>query len=224
MSFLTLAILMRLPLMGEVVLDGERLQYVINWPSGLSLGEGRIQAGRTASGNWSFQLDFEAAIPGFFVSDRFASLTDSRHCSLLFEKDLRHGKRSSKERITFDGARGVATRETLGGGKSELAVPACARDALAFLFYLRRELAGGRIPSEQNVIYGAAYSVRLRSGGVQRIRLGEAFEETDLVSIFIQGPASAIALDVFFSKDPARTPVKVHLPLALGTLSMEIVR
>lgn len=206
------------------VVDGETLQYSINWPSGLSLGEGRIKAARAENQNWTFELQFDASVPGFAVSDRFTSLTTAATCSLRFEKELAHGKRKSQEQIAFDSPSGTATRQTTGGGKSTLAVPACAHDALAFIFHLRNELAAGRIPKTQDVFYGAPYKVLLEYGGAQRVKVNEALEDADRVVANIQGPASKLRVELFFSRDKARTPLRVNLPLTLGTFSMELVR
>ncbi|MCS7025299.1 MAG: DUF3108 domain-containing protein [Bryobacteraceae bacterium] len=201
----------------------EVLNYSINWPSGLSLGEATLKASRQGEETWSFELEFQAAVPGFALADRFTSLTNANQCSASFDKDIHHGKRKSRERITFDSQAGIATRETLGGGKSTLQIPPCARDALAFVFYLRRELAQGRIPAAQRVFYGAPYHVKLDFGGVQRIRLGDRFVEADRIQASVKGPASEFSLELFFARDSARTPLLVKLPLSLGLFAMELV-
>ncbi len=200
----------------------EDLQYTINWPSGLSLGEGRLKAARDGE-NWNFEFHFDAAIPGFGVSDRFLSLANQEQCSIEFDKELQHGRRKSKEKISF-GPGGRMTRETVGGGKSELSVPACARDALAFIFHLRRELSQGRIPPAQSVYYGAPYQVRLEYKGAERLRLAESIEETDRVRALVKGPVSSLEIEVWFARDQTRTPLMAKVPLAMGTFSMEIVR
>jgi hypothetical protein len=206
------------------LVNGEVLSYNINWPSGLSLGEAKLKASREGSEQWTFELQFEAAVPGFSVVDKFVSLTNANQCSATFDKDLQHGKRKTREKITFDGATGTATRETIGGGKSTLPVPACARDALAFVFHLRRELAQGRIPAAQNVFYGAPYQVKLEFAGTQRVRVGEAMEDADRFRAAVKGPASDFTVELFFAKDAARTPLLVKMPLSLGLFALEIVR
>jgi hypothetical protein len=200
----------------------EDLQYTINWPSGLSLGEGRLKAARNGE-NWSFEFQFDAAIPGFGVSDRFQSLVNQEQCSIEFDKELRHGRRKSKEKISFD-SHGAMTRQTEGGGRSESQVPPCARDALAFVFHLRKELSQGRIPPAQTVYYGAPYQVRLEYKGVEILRLAESVAEADRMAAFIKGPASNFEIDVWFARDAMRTLLIAKVPLAMGTFSMEIVR
>lgn len=203
--------------------SGESLQYNINWPSGLGLGEGRLKANKTG-GNWNFEMEFEASLPGFAIADKFFSTTNSDQCSVRFDKELQHGRRKTKEKISFDSVSKTAERETNGGGKSKIEIPACAKDALAFLFFLRTELAQGRIPPAQNVYYGAPYRVRLEYKGTQRIRLGEGFQDADRLIANVKGPLSDFAVEVFFAKDESRTPLAVKLPLNVGTFSMEIVR
>lgn len=210
------------PLLSAELVNGEVLSYTINWPSGLSLGEAKLKASRQGSEKWNFELQFEAAVPGFAVADKFTSLTDAVQCSATFDKDLQHGKRKTQEKITFDS--GTATRQTVGGGKSTLQVPACARDALAFVFHLRQELAQGRIPAAQNVYYGGPYHVKIDFAGTQRVRVGEASEDADRFRANIKGPASDFNVELFFAKDAARTPLLVKLPLGLGMFAMELVR
>lgn len=205
------------------LVNGEVLNYTINWPSGLSLGEAKLKASREGSA-WNFELQFEAAVPGFAVADRFTSLSNEDQCSASFDKEIQHGKRKSRETITFDGQAGTATRQTVGGGKSALQIPPCARDALAFIFHLRRQLAQGRIPAAQDVFYGAPYRVKLDFAGTQRVRVGEAMEDADRIRASVKGPASEFNIELFFARDAARTPLMVKLPLSLGMFAMEIVR
>ncbi|MCZ2148403.1 MAG: DUF3108 domain-containing protein [Bryobacterales bacterium] len=211
------------PLAAAVPSNGEALHYTISWPSGLSLGEGEMKVARNGE-NWSFEFQFEAALPGFAVADRFVSLTGLNRCSVRFDKDLRHGARKSQEKITFDASSGKATRQTVGGGKSEMDVPACAHDALSYLFHLRHELAQGRIPAAENVYYGAPYRVRLEYKGSQKIKVGEAMEDADRVLAFVKGPSSELQLELFFGKDAARTPLAAKVPVAVGTFTVELVR
>jgi hypothetical protein len=203
----------------------EVLNYVINWPSGLSLGDARFEA-RQAGDRMEFTFTLDAALPGFTVNDRFRSVaTRDSLCSLEFEKQFTHGKRKANERTAFDLQKGVATRETLaGGGKSEISIPACPKDALTFLYFVRRELSQGRLPPAQTVYYGAAYQVRVDYGGVQNLRIGEAKVEADRLLASLKGPASQVSFEVFFARDAGRTPVLVRVPFAMGSFSMELVK
>ena len=105
--------------------------------------------------------------------------------------------------------------------------PTCGRDALAFLYFVRRELSQGpraRSPGSNVYLLAQPYEVRLAFAGTQTIKLGDKQVETDRVTASIKGTASEVGFEVFFLKDTARTPALVRVPLALGTFSMELVR
>ncbi|MGH9662991.1 MAG: DUF3108 domain-containing protein, partial [Bryobacteraceae bacterium] len=192
----------------------ESLHYNINWPSELSLGESQLSARSvTANGepaHKEFQFTVDAAVPGFEVHDQYHSLASQDFCSTEFDKSYTHGKRKAEEKIEFDTQNNTATRETLhGGGKSDLSTAACAKDPLTYVQFLRHELSDGRLPPPQAVIFGAAYQVRVEFAGAQTLRVGDKAVETDHLTATIKGPSSEIALDLYFARDAARTPVLV---------------
>lgn len=202
----------------------ETLNYALNWPSGLSLGEAQIAANRTGPGKWQFMLKVDASVPGFAVVDRFQSTASDNFCSIELEKETQHGPRKSLETTVFDAQSGKATRTSKNGGKSEMTISACARDAVAFFYYLRRELANGRVPPPQTVYFGAPYQVRFEYGGNQRVRVGEELIEADRLVATIKGPASNHSAEIFFQRDAARTPITAKIPLLLGTFTLELAR
>jgi hypothetical protein len=205
-----------------VPFTAETLHYTVNWPSGLSLGEARMQSSRSGE-EWTFELSLDASIPGFTVTDSFRSVAANEFCSSEFSKNAVHGKRKADEKTTFDPGRGVAVRQTgAGGGKSEMQFSGCARDALAFLYYLRHELAQGRIPAPQTVYFGAPYQVRVEYGGAQAIRANEKSYTVDKLTVSFKGPASQTTFEMFLAQDKTRTPVAIKVPLALGSFSMEL--
>jgi hypothetical protein len=208
--------------------DGEKLIYNVNWPSGLSLGEAYMNASRTSGQDaapvWQFEFQIDAAIPGFAVTDHYRSVASADLCSVEFEKNLAHGKRKAREKTVFNQQTGMATRQTIGGGKSEISAGMCGRDALAFLYYVRRELAQGRLPAPQRVLSGAAYQISMQYGGTQMVRTGDSRVEADRLSIAGKGPASAFSFEALFARDATRTPVLIKVPLAMGMFSMELVR
>lgn len=200
----------------------ETFRYEVKWPSGLGLGEAQMRAARDG-GNWNLEFQIEASIPGFRVIDRYKSTVDSKFCTLTFEKEFEHGTRKGKETTTF--ADGKATRVTAnGGGKSEFAVPGCARDALAYLFYVREEVARGRIPAAQKLYFGAGYDVRLTFGGAESIKVSEAPLDSDKLKVTVATTNGKLELDLFLARDEARTPALVRVPFAMGNFSMEWVR
>jgi len=233
-AVLALAVLLwfRPPVMGQSLApeDNEALTYTVNWPSGLSLGEAQFQSKKIASPagapeRWDLRFSLDAAIPGFTVADRFRSVATSELCSTEFERDTAHGQKSGKELTLFDLSAGRATRQTLvpqGGGKSQLSIPACPKDALAFLYYVRRELAQGRLPPPQTVFFGGPYQVRLEYAGSEKLRVGDEQVEADRITASVKGAASDVTFDIFFAQDQLRRPVLVRVPLPLGAFTMEL--
>lgn len=202
---------------------GERLTYSITWPSGLGLGEVAFHAQDTAEG-WRFEATITADLPILEIRDEFRSSTDASLCSSKFEKKTSHGKRKTDESVTFDQRGHTAQRVTSGGGgESEFAVPPCARDGLAFLYYLREQLAAGRIPPPDDLNFGAQYQVSLTyAESVEISSLGKR-QMTDRMIIDLTGPASQHSFEVFFARDAARTPLLMRVPFELGTFSLKLV-
>ncbi len=202
--------------------EAEKLRYAVNWPSGLSLGEAELEAARDGE-LWRFSFVLEAAVPGFSIADRYSSAAGPDLCTVEFEKRISHGKQSAIERTTFQQASGAARRETIGGGSSEFSITACAKDALAFLFYLRRELAEGRLPPPQTVFFGAPYQLSMEYGGRQKMVAGEQSFDCDRITARAKGPASETTFEMFFAREPQRRPVMFRLSLPLGSFSMELI-
>ena len=200
----------------------EQFRYQINWPSGISLGEGQMKAIGT-DGQWKLELVLEGAIPGFQVIDRFNATLNSSFCTVEFERDSVHGARKSKEKTTFDLTAATAKRQTVGGGSSDIATGACPHDALGFLFFARRELIAGRVPALQPVYAGSAYQLRMELLGTQTITIGGVAIQADCYRIHAKGAASNATFEVLFAKDENRTPVLVRVPFSLGTFTMELI-
>ena len=204
--------------------DNEHLHYNINWPSGLNLGEAQLRS-VAKQGNLDMELTIDAGVPGFPVTDRYRSKATAAMCAIEFEKDLLHGKKSVKETTKFDTVRGIAVRETKGGGgKTESPIGPCTKDALSFLGFIREELAKGRVPSPQTIFFGAAYTIRVQHAGTQKLTLPEGPVEVDKLVAVVKGKASDVTFEIYIAKDRARTPVLVKAPLAMGVFSMELVR
>lgn len=203
--------------------NAETLHYSVNWPSGLSLGEATLTASRGAE-RVEFTFVLDASVPGFAVQERANSKATPAFCSVEFEKSFTRGQRKAEEKLEFDTAKMSVTRTTKGGGQSKVSTPQCAKDALAFLHFLRKELAAGRLPSKQKVFYGSGYDTHVQFTGNERILLGGEPVETEKILLTIKGPASENTAEILFAKDAARTPLLVRVPLSLGKFSMEIAR
>jgi len=201
----------------------ESLRYSINWPSGLSLGEASINSTKSDKG-WDITLDIDASVPGFAIRDHDEAIATADFCGASVDKNATRGARKTQEKITFDQKQNVVTRETLNGGKNDTSVSSCARDALTFLQFARHELAEGRITPEQQVFFGAPYTVRFEYTGTQTIKLGDQKVEADRMLANIRGPSAEVNVEMFFSRDAARTPVLARVPLALGTFTVELIR
>lgn len=223
---IVLVVLLALPL------PAESLRYAINWPSGVSAGEVTLRsdfthdpAAEKGAGHWAFEMNIDASFPGFPVRDHDQSMGTADLCSTQLDKSAMRGARKTEERVTFDLANHTAVRETLhGGGRSEMQVPPCARDPLAFLAFVRKELAQGRLAPQQSVVFGAIYQLRLTFKGAESIRLADAMVDADHLVAALKGPVSDKTFEMFFARDAARTPVLAKIPSPLGTFSVELIR
>jgi len=204
----------------------EVLKYSVNWPSGLSLGEATFSAQRPASAGWEFDVSLNAAIPGFALADHLKASATADLCSTQFERDLSNGGRKTREKTTFDQDKSSAHRLTTqpkDGGESTFTIPSCARDALTYIYYGRRELGQGRVPQAQTVYYGSPYSVKMDYTGAQNIAVAGKSTVTDHLVVTVKGPKSDFNFEVFYARDAARTPLAIRIPLPVGTLSIELV-
>jgi hypothetical protein len=211
--------------------SAESLRYTINWQSGLSLGEATLRSERVREQGaekgreqWDFDLSIDASVPGYAVRDHYHSTASSDFCSAELEKNYVHGKRKSEEKDSFDQQKLTVTRQTANGGKSDISVSACAREALTFLQYARRELAQGRLAPQQPIVFGAVYQVRFEYTGVQVVRVADEKVSADRIVATLKGPSTDLTFEMFFARDAARTPVLAKIPLALGTFSVELMK
>lgn len=202
----------------------EILRFEIRNASGLELGEIELSAAPANGADaWEFVLQAQAAIPQFPVAE-WTRAAATGLCTTESEKKAVRGKRRIDEKTTFDQRTLKATRETAKGGSSELTIPPCARDALTYLYHLRKELALGRLPQVQTVFYGAPYQVTAQFKGTQSVKLGEAQLEAERIIVSIKGPASKADIEMLFERDAVRTPVSVRVPVANGSIVLERAR
>jgi hypothetical protein len=207
----------------------EILNYTVNWPSGLALGEAymsasKIQPSPNGPAQWAFKLTLDAAMLGFAVSDRYNATASLDLCSAMFDRDFAHGTRKSHERDDFDQPAGVAHRETVGGGKSDVSISRCAHDALTFLYRTRQEMGQGRVPPAESILFGGPYQVSLQYTGEQTVKVNGKPSTTDRLIVTVKGPASEMSFEIFFARDAARTPVIIRVPLSPGMFSLELAR
>jgi len=205
----------------------ESLHYSVNYTSGLSLGDANLSAHKTGAG-WDFTVTVDVAVAGFSIKDKYTSSMSAGYCSTELKRDVLHGGKSSREKTTFDQEKGTAHRATefpSNGGSSDLSTGPCARDAIGFLYFARKELGQGRVPPAQQVFFGSAYSVNQSYTGAQTITLADKKPEvTDHLVFTIKGPKAEFTVEVFYARDAARTPLLIKIPQTAGTLTMELVR
>jgi Protein of unknown function (DUF3108) len=203
--------------------SAESLRYSINWASGLSLGEATLRADKGKEG-WDFEVTMDASIPGFALRDDYHAAATLDLCSLELNKTFTHGSKKADEKITFDQQDHTATRQTQGGGKTDLSVSACAKDALTFMQFARSELAQGRLAPQQMVVFGSLYNLRVEFTGTQKIKYGDQTADADRILATIKGPTTDLTVEIFFARDAARTPLLARIPLALGSFTVELIR
>ena len=208
--------------------QNETLHYTVSYQSGLSIGDVTFTASKTGSG-WNFHVTTSAGVPGFNINDAYRSSTGPAPdlCSVSLERDTSHGSKVGKEKTTFDQQAGSAERVTLlpeGGGRTTFNIGTCARDAVAYAYFAREELGQGRVPPSLTTYFGSAYSVTTTYTGSEDITAGNKRTTTDHLNISVKGPRSDFHFEVFYARDPARTPLEIRVPLSLGTFSLDLVR
>jgi hypothetical protein len=203
----------------------EDLNYSINWPGGANLGEAHLHA-RHSGANWKFELSLDAGVPGFAVKDSYHSDAVPDFCSTSFDRSTSHGSRAVQERETIDRDRATATRQTISkdGGKSEIPVPACVKDALTYLFYARTEFGQGRVPAAQDILFGGLYRIQVEYTGAPMITVNQKQVQSDQATCTFKGRTGDYHFDIYFARDAARTPLLVTAPFAMGKFSMELIR
>lgn len=202
---------------------GERLRYEVVWPSGLSLGEAEFSA-NVEQGGWKFDLSLSASLPNFAIKDRYSSETDFNLCSQTFEKKFKHGSKEANETVAFDQDAHRAHRSTAGGGgESDFDIPPCGRDALAFLYFLRQDLARGRISPPDDINFGGQYMITVTYAESRQIVVAGEPREADRILVDIAGDKAQHSFEIFFGKDEARTPLTVRVPFELGTFALRLV-
>jgi hypothetical protein len=216
------------PLLGQTgfPFQDESLRYNINWPSGLSLGDAGFSAHHTTAG-WNFDASLSAGIPGFSISDKYQAAATADLCSLSLDRTISHGGKKTQEKTTFDQQKGTAHRVTVfpkDGGESNFDISTCARDALTFIYFARREMGQGRVAPAQKIYLGSAYSVRMEYTGAMTVPVADKPTVTDHVVVYLKGPKADFNFEIFFARDAARTPLLIRIPLSMGTFSMELVR
>ena len=207
--------------------QNETLRYRVVWPGGKSLGEVTMSAQKTTDG-WDFDMSTNVAIPIVPIADKYkASAATFDLCSTVLTREISHGKTKVTERTEFDQKTNQAVRKTIfpaGGGRTEMKLPTCGRDALTYEYFARREMGQGRIPPSGTVFFGSAYEVKTNYTGAMDIPFAGKPRTTDKLEVSVKGPASDFSFEIYYDRDAARTPLLIKIPLPVGTVSLELVR
>lgn len=208
------------------IANGEELSFDLLWPSGLTLGEGKLSAAR-AGAEVHLAASVKADLPQHAVSYTFRSVTDERLCSARFQQRLREGSRITEETFTFN-----QQEHTVQGPRGTETIPGpygdCARDPLALLYHFRRQLAANQLPigtpeAVGSFYLGDGFTVRYEAIAPETVKLGAKQWEGDRFLITAQGyHGQEQIVEVWIRPDEARTPVVVRVPFALATFGAEL--
>jgi hypothetical protein len=208
--------------------QNETLRYRVNWPGGHTLGDATLSARKTGNGGWNFEMTASVGIPVVPIYDTYkSSASGADLCSSTLQREISHGARKVIEKTEFDQKANQAQRQTVvpaGGGKSEFSIPTCARDALTFQYFARREMGQGKVPPAGKVFFGSGYEVKTVYTGAQDVPVAGKPVVTDHLNVSVKGPASEFTFEIFYARDAARTPLLIKIPVSVGTVSLELVR
>jgi hypothetical protein len=208
---------------GRFPAGDEVLRYDVRLPNGSAIGTATFEAVRVkgAEASWHFRVHTNFSLPGIPVEDTFRSLS-ANFCSAEFEKDSLHGSKKTAEIVVFYPERQKAVRSTKGGGMSSIQTGPCPKDPVNVLYHTRVELGKGRKPFTGTTVFGAAYEVKMDSRGKKKIEIGGKDHQTELVAGSYRGPKSKGEFEIYFSRDETRTPLVLRVPLAVGSITLEL--
>ena len=208
---------------GLPIPEDEQLTYSIAWPSGLPVGQADFKA-RFVDPGWRFEMSLNASLPEINIDDAYVSRTDAAACSLEFEKHARHGSKRTHEFLRF--GRTAVERfnlETVGQeSPGVVPVSGCARDALAYLYHLRKDLGAGRIPPPADIFFGAGYRLNLEYAQTRRLVWEGKRRLVDEIRAVVRGPASEHVFSVYFGRDEARTPLLFRVEFEGTPFTMQL--
>jgi hypothetical protein len=60
--------------------------------------------------------------------------------------------------------------------------------------------------------------------GAEDITVGNKKATTDHLTVSVKGPKSDFHFEVYYARDPARTPLQIRVPLSMATFTLDLVR
>ncbi len=202
----------------------EELRYSIHWPSGLGFGSALFKARFTDPG-WRFEFDLKASLPKIEINDRAVSRSDEQMCGQEFTKHILHDNKRANELLRFrpNAVERINLEEAGEARPGVTPVKDCARDALAFLYFLRTELAAGRIPPPSTVFFGAGYRVRLEHAQTRWLIWDGQRQLADEIRVSVRGPGSEHELSAYFGRDESRAPLLFRMQFDDESFTMRLL-
>lgn len=201
--------------------EGETLVYRLLWPSGFPLGEVVTEVSRDGE-ELRFAVTLDARLPQYRVHYSFSSVaTKEGLCSLRYRQTLEEGNRRSEETIEFDQAAHQA-RRTGGRQPATTEIPACARDPLTFLYYVRSRLAEGEAAASGPVHLGRNLTVRLVPAGPETVNVLGTPRAAEKLQVTFPAGNSERSVEIWFASDAPRTPLRVTVATSLAEFRAEL--
>ena len=199
----------------------ETLRLKILWPSGASMGEATLTA-TPGQGELRMEVAMQAVLPFQKISGTFTSVaTGEGLCSRQYHRKVMEGPKSSEETIEFDQTAHTA-RRTLGGQTATSPIVPCAHDPLAFIYFVRAQMAAGRTVDASSFFLGPERSLLLARNGPESVTVAGSPRSADKFALTLGAPNRTRSFDVWISSTARREPLLVRLPLPLAVFSAEL--
>jgi hypothetical protein len=216
---------------------GETLTYNVGWSTYFTAGTAtiRVQERRPlAAGRAAYILVAEGK-PGSVLSKLYdlyykaETQLDTRTLlpitASVFSKE---GSRTRVKTTHFKGAARTAdySVQTTTLNKSQLAVPPYTQDALAAIYVLRAlPFKQGDMMTMPVSTGGSVYRARINYGGVETLSTDAGTFQAWKLSISAlgsDGKPAARSMNVWYSNDARRLPIKIEAGLAVGSFTLTL--
>ncbi|OFV99482.1 MAG: hypothetical protein A3F68_09210 [Acidobacteria bacterium RIFCSPLOWO2_12_FULL_54_10] len=200
--------------------QGEKLTFLLSWPGGNALGEASLDAS-TAGDEIHFQVRAEASLPSYALRDSFSSVANRELCSVSFHQQLREGKNVGENSIDYanlasepkNAARSTSATKTNTG---------CARDPMSFLYYFRSKLAAGQAIESGFIDLNNQVAVSIRAAGNENLSYRGQQRPTQKFLVTYSSSGEDTRIEVWFSEDAERLPLRVRVPFPLAVFTAEL--
>ena len=201
--------------------SGERLVYRLLWPSGIPLGEAVFEVSSQGD-DLHFQATIEARLPQYRFNSTFSAVAARKGlCSLQFHQKIEEGKETSEESLEFDQT-AHRVRRIQGRNTTTATIPECARDPLTFLYYLRSRTAAGQSVESSRIHFGKEIALQLDQDGPGMVGVGGVQKQGEKFEVRFPARNGERTVEIWFSSDPARTPIQFTVPTTLVDFKAEL--